>query len=46
VAWSYGVETGVRFAGLSWAAVEPDDIDDESLRYNTDFETILEWERN
>ena len=44
VAWCYDVETGIRFNGLSWAAVEPDDIDDESLRSNTDFETILEWE--
>jgi len=45
VAWCYDVETGVRFNGINWSAVEPDDIDDESLSSTTDFETILEWER-
>ncbi len=46
VAWSYDVETGIRFGGINWAAVEPDDIDDESLRHNSSFKTILEWERD
>jgi hypothetical protein len=46
VAWCYDVVTGVRFCGKSWAAIEPDDIDDESLRYDSDFETILEWKRD
>jgi hypothetical protein len=46
VAWSYGVETGIRFGGLSWAAVEPDDIDDEVLSPNSEFETIIEWEKD
>ncbi len=46
VAWCYDVETGVRFNGINWSAVEPDDIDDESLRYRSDFTTILEWERD
>lgn len=45
VAWCYGVETGIRFGGLSWAAVEPDDIDDESLRNLSDWQTVIEWER-
>lgn len=45
VAWCYDVETGIRFNGINWSAVEPDDIDDESLKTYTDFETILEWER-
>jgi len=45
VAWCYDVETGVRFNGINWSAVEPDDIDDESLSSTTDFETILEWEK-
>lgn len=44
VAWAYDVETGVRFNNLSWSAVEPDDIDDESLRAGTKFEKVLEWE--
>jgi hypothetical protein len=44
IAWCYGIETGIEFNKLSWAAVEPDDIDDESLRDDTKFETILEWE--
>ena len=44
VAWCYDVETGIRFNHINWSAVEPDDVDDESLRYDTDFETILEWE--
>lgn len=46
VAWCYDVETGVRFNNINWAAVEPDDIDDESLKSYTDFETILEWEKD
>lgn len=44
VAWCYSVVTGIRFNGVHWASCEPDDIDDESLRPNTEFETILEWE--
>jgi hypothetical protein len=45
VAWCYNVETGERFNGLTWEAIEPDDIDDESSRPNSDFDTILEWEK-
>lgn len=45
VAWCYDVETGVRFNGINWSAVEPDDIDDESLKPNSDFKTVVEWER-
>jgi len=45
VAWSYDVETGIRFNGVNWAACEPDDFDDESLRNDSNFETIIEWER-
>jgi len=44
VAWCYDVETGIRFNNINWSAVEPDDIDDESLKTHTEFETILEWE--
>jgi len=44
IAWCYGRETGIKFNNLNWSAVEPDDIDDESLKNNTPFETILEWE--
>jgi len=44
VAWCYVVETGIKFNGVNWAAVEPDDIDDESLSPNTEFDTIFEWE--
>ena len=46
VAWCYDVETGIRFNNINWSAVEPDDIDDESLKRYTDFETILEWEND
>ena len=45
VAWAYDVETGIRFNHVNWASCEPDDIDDESLRSVTNFETILEWEK-
>ena len=44
IAFCYDKEAGIRFNGLSWAAVEPDDIDDESLRSDTQFKTIYEWE--
>jgi uncharacterized protein YycO len=44
IAWCYDKETGIRFNGINWAAVEPDDIDDEAL-LNKDWETVLEWER-
>ena len=46
VAWCYDVETGVRFNHVDWPAVELDDIDDKSLRPDTDFETVLEWRIN
>ena len=46
VAWSYNVETDIKFNGVNWSAVEPDDIDDESLRDLTKFETVLEWEKD
>jgi len=46
VAWCYDVETGIRFNHTNWSAVEPDDIDDESLIPNTKFKTILEWEKD
>jgi hypothetical protein len=45
VAWCYDVETGIRFNGINWSAVEPDDIDDESLRNTKDWETVIEWEK-
>jgi len=44
IAWCYDKETEIRFNKLNWSAVEPDDIDDESLKEDTPFETILEWE--
>lgn len=44
VAWCYAVETGIKINSLNWAAVEPDDIDDETQRHNTDFDIIFEWE--
>lgn len=44
VAWCYDVEAGIRFNGISWAAVEPDDIDDESIKNEKDWYTVLEWE--
>jgi len=44
VAWCYDAVLGVRFNGVNWASCEPDDIDDESLKDDTEFETILEWE--
>jgi hypothetical protein len=46
VAWSYDVETGIRFNGINWSAVEPDDIDDESLSNEADWYTVIEWERD
>ena len=44
VAWCYAVETGIRFNGVNWSAVEPDDIDDESIKNIEDWYTVLEWE--
>ena len=45
VAWCYDVETGIRFNNVNWASVEPDSIDDESLKQDSPFETIVEWEK-
>ena len=44
VAWSYSKVIGVKFNDVHWSSCEPDDIDDESLKDDTEFETILEWE--
>lgn len=44
VAWCYKEVTGIKFNKVKWNSVEPDDIDDESLKNPYDWETILEWE--
>jgi len=45
VAWCYGVEAGIKFNGVNWAATEPDDFDDESLKNTEDWYTVVEWEK-
>jgi hypothetical protein len=44
VAWCYAVITGIKFNGINWTAVEPDDIDDEAIKNPDDWDVILEWE--
>ncbi len=46
IAWAYYVETGIKFNGQKWMAVEPDDIDDESLKNEKDWYTVIEWEKH
>jgi len=46
IAWAYHEVLDCEFNGVSWAAVEPDDIDDESLKDEYLWNTIIEWERN
>ena len=44
VAWSYGEVTGIRFNKIKWNSIEPDDLDDESLKNPYDWEIVQEWE--
>lgn len=46
IAWAYYSLAGIRFNGVDWCSVEPDDIDDESLKSESRFETVFEWEIN
>lgn len=38
--WSYYVEAGIKFNGLPWQCVEPDDIDDESMNNPDDWDIV------
>jgi hypothetical protein len=38
--WSYYVEAGIKFNGLPWQCVEPDDIDDESISNTDDWDIV------
>jgi len=40
VSWSYYVSTKVKFLGLDWQCVEPDDIDDESIENHRDWDVV------
>ena len=44
VAWCYNEITRIKFNRVKWNSVEPDDIDDESLRNPIDWEIIQKWE--
>jgi len=40
VSWAYHVVAGVEFNGVPWQSVEPDDIDDESIRNTEDWDVV------
>lgn len=42
VAWAYYSRTKIKFNGVEWRSCEPDDIDDESLDNENDWEVIIE----
>lgn len=46
VGWCYGYVMDVRFNDVDWRSCEPDDIDDESLKSDGEFESIFEWRKD
>ena len=46
VAWAYQKQTGLKFNGVEWESCDPDDIDDESLKNPSVWETVLEYKED
>ena len=46
VAWCYEKQTGLKINKLKWQSVEPDDIDDASIKNPAVWETIYEYRRD
>ena len=46
VAWGFEKQTGLKINKLKWQSVEPDDIDDASIKNPTVWKTIYEYRRD